>query len=399
MDWGLCPILKIMTDCIISDASQKYGSLPAVQIGDGQVSFTELNNRVKTYTDNLDKSDYFIRLNPEPTLEFIIQFFGNLRLGIVNVLTSPHQTNIPIQLTSPRQSPSPNQIATILPTSGTTGTPKLAVHSLDNYIKSAEGFISRFQLNPSDSWTLSLPLYHVGGLGILFRCLGSGAKIILPDDEAPDTATYISLVPTQFRRLYANSPQNLGKYKAIILGGAPLEFATDPKYNNFPLIPTYGLTEMTAMVTESGFALPNREFCISETGEILVRGDTLFMGYLSDNLIDLTLTGDNWFETGDGGGLDDTGGLVVSGRRDNMFISGGENIHPEEIEHAILKIPGIINVKVSSKPDTEYGRRPVADVETTGEVDLDEIQFNLREFLPKIKIPEIRGRRLGDRAK
>ena len=120
-----------------------------------------------------------------------------------------------------------------------------------------------------------------------------------------------------------------------------------------PIHTSYGLTEMASQVTTTppgaspgelrtaGRVLPGREVSISGGGEILVRGETLFAGYVDGEKVDRPLDADGWFHTGDLGDLDEDGYLRVLGRSDNLFISGGENIQPEEIEEALCSLEGV----------------------------------------------------------
>jgi O-succinylbenzoic acid--CoA ligase len=126
-----------------------------------------------------------------------------------------------------------------------------------------------------------------------------------------------------------------------------------------------------------GYVLSDRELAI-DNGEILVKGPTLFWGYLHHQH-------DGWFRTGDMGYLDSLGRLVIEGRKDRLFISGGENIHPEEIESVIGSIDGVMHVRVEAVSDEEFGSRPVAYIETH----LDEVYLRdiLRSKLPAYKIP------------
>ncbi len=167
-----------------------------------------------------------------------------------------------------------------------------------------------------------------------------------------------------------------------------------------PIHTSYGLTEMASQVTAtppgasreelrtSGRPLPHREISISEEGEVLVRGETLFTGYVKGDIIDRPLDVDGWFHTGDLGGLDADGFLRVRGRKDNLFISGGENIQPEEIEAALCRLDGIEDAVVVPVPDMEFGFRPVAFVRTTGgSVETEDLARALEPTLPRFKIP------------
>ena len=132
--------------------------------------------------------------------------------------------------------------------------------------------------------------------------------------------------------------------------------------------------------------MPNREVSISESGEILVRGETLFVGYVEGEELDRPLDEEGWFHTGDLGELDEDGYLRVGGRMDYLFISGGENVQPEEIEETLCRLEGVDEAVVVPVPDEEFGARPVAFVRATGRVS-EELAQELEPVLPRFKIP------------
>lgn len=299
--------------------------------------------------------------------------------------------------------------ATIVFTSGSTGTPKAALHTLGNHYYNALGSNENITLGPGDRWLHSLPLYHVGGLSIVFRCLISGATIGLPEPGAPVGreisrcgATHVSLVATQLLRLLRENKTVLEGLKAILLGGSamPNSLVKEASSRGLPVHTSYGLTEMASQVTTtppdaspdelrtSGKVLPHRELAISKEGEILVRGETLFAGYLREGGVERPLDPEGWFHTGDLGELDGKGYLRVTGRRDNMFISGGENIQPEEIEAILCRFDGVEQAVIVPLPDEEFGERPVAFVRTSsGDLSPERFADALGEVLPRFKIP------------
>jgi O-succinylbenzoic acid--CoA ligase len=296
--------------------------------------------------------------------------------------------------------------ATIVFTSGSSGAPKAALHTFGNHYYSALGSNANIALAPGDRWLHSLPLYHVGGLSILFRCLLAGATVALPEAGAPlgeaiAGATHVSLVSTQLLRLLREDldPREL---KAILLGGGPIppSLIDEALARGLPIHTSYGLTEMASQVTAtppgasrdvlhtSGRPLPHREISISDDGEILVRGETLFTGYVEGEVVDRPLDADGWFRTGDLGELDADGYLRVRGRKDNAFISGGENVQPEEIEDALCRLEAVEDAVVVPVPDAEFGFRPVAFVRTAGGVVEPELlSRELERTLPRFKIP------------
>ena len=264
----------------------------------------------------------------------------------------------------------------VILTSGSSGFPKAAVHNLANHIANAEGARSLIPLVTGDAWLLSLPLFHIGGLAILNRCALVAATVVLPDPTLPlqaqierDGLTHASLVPTQLLNLLADKQASLKSIKALLLGGGAIstDLLKQLKQRHIASFTSYGMTEMGSQITTgpalsdgtSGKLLPGRELKIVD-GVIWVRGDCLFMGYLTDNGIEKLLDAEGWFYTKDWGEWDANGNLKILGRVDNMFISGGENIQPEEIEAALKLHPLIDEAIVFPQPDMTFGQLPAA---------------------------------------
>ena len=277
--------------------------------------------------------------------------------------------------------------ATLVFTSGSTGTPKAALHTLGNHVWSARGSVEFFGLEPGDRWLLDLPLYHVGGLAVLVRCVLAGATVVLADHETPTDetiadhgVTHASFVATQLLRLLRDDRVDaLAGMKAILLGGSaiPPGLVADAHHRGLPIHTSYGMTEMASTVTAtppgadldalgtSGVVLPHRELTLADDGEILVRGATLFEGYVENGTVERP-DHDGWFPTGDLGAWAEIDGrqmLRIVGRKDNLFISGGENVQPEEIEATLGRIDGVRRAVVVPVADAEFGQRPVAFVE------------------------------------
>ena len=298
-------------------------------------------------------------------------------------------------------------LATMIFTSGSSTKPKAVMHQLSQHTASANGVIERLSLGPEDRWLMTLPMYHVSGLSVVFRCALARARVVFAENPLYEAlvssrATHVSLVGTQLQQLLHQSahrppPSSL---KAVIVGGGPISASAlaEARKKKWPVCTTYGLTEMASMVTLSepginlnisGWPLPRRELNISPEGEILVRGDCLFAGYWEAGDVSLPLDGKGWYHTGDLGRLDAAGRLVVLGRKDDMFISGGENVSPQEIENALMATPGIAMAVVVPAADEVFGLRPVAYVK--GEFDEAQVRTQLAEGLPKFKIPELRS--------
>lgn len=286
-----------------------------------------------------------------------------------------------------------DSLATFLFTSGSSGTPKIACHTYGNHYYSALGAVSALKLEDTSRWLLSLPLFHVSGLGILFRCFQQGAAVVLskmPIEQAIASRqiSHASLVPTQLYRLAAETFSSL---KCLVLGGAhtPSELLQKAHKNHLPVLTTYGMTEMSSMITLSDQLLPHRELKIETDGEIWVRGKTLFEGYWDTKTETVKkIDSDGWFPTKDIGRFSPEGHLEVLGRKDRLFISGGENIQPEVIEQALCAIEGIKQAAVVPVADPEFGHRPVAFIDdTTGSHDLESIRDALRSTLPSFMHP------------
>jgi len=310
---------------------------------------------------------------------------------------------------SPNQARSRERPATIIFTSGSTGTPKAVLHTWANHFYSAKGANANVPLGGGDQWLLSLPLYHVGGLAVLVRCALAGAAVALPGSEMSLSqgltgadATHVSMVATQFRRvLTALSDDPPAALRAVLLGGGPIPDALLQRGHEqgWPLHTTYGCTEMASQVTTTapgapldtlrtaGRRLPHRRVRI-ENGQIMVAGAPLFRGYVTADGLDDPRTDEGWYPTGDRGRLDAGGRLHVQGRLDRMFVSGGENVQPEEIEAALERLDGVERAVVVPVPDSEFGQRPVAFVRRTESSEARSLEDALARTLPGFKIPD-----------
>lgn len=300
--------------------------------------------------------------------------------------------------------------ATILFTSGSTGRAKAVLHTWDNHYYSALGSNQNIVLRGGDTWLLSLPLYHVAGVSVLFRCFLAGAAIAIPAPEKPlfDALTgfgvsHVSLVATQLLRLLETTGDTMpSSLKSVLVGGSaiPTSLIERAHHAGWPLYTTYGMTEMASQVTTtssdatlgerltSGRVLPYRKVTISAEGEICVGGDVCFAGYVEGDAVKEVLDPAGYYHTGDLGDIDEAGLLHVKGRRDNMFISGGENIHPEEIEQTLECYPAIDRAVVVPVPDREFGFRPVAFIQRGhAQASSDEITTYLSTKLARYMLP------------
>ena len=301
-----------------------------------------------------------------------------------------------------------NRLSTVTFTSGSTGGPQPILHLLRHHYHSATGSNANLSVEPGDRWLLSLPLFHVGGLSIIFRCLFSGGAMVLPDQSVSlarqivrDRVTHLSLVPTQLVRLLQDDliSEVADNLKVILVGGGPIpdRLLDKARRSGLEVYPTYGSTEMASQIATAGpghenclKALTHRELKISDESEILVRGQTLGWGQKSGAHWNLLSGSSGWYHTGDIGQFDDDGCLSVTGRLDNMFISGGENIHPEQIELALTQIDGIDRTVVVPIEDDKFGHRPVAFVKlqnSRSAPDGESLRSDLESQLPRFMLP------------
>ncbi|PJE80305.1 2-succinylbenzoate--CoA ligase [invertebrate metagenome] len=304
----------------------------------------------------------------------------------------------------------PNALLTVVATSGSTGTPKAIAHSYKNHFFNAVGSQSALPLKPEDSWLVSLPLFHVGGIAIIFRCLLAGATLIAFSKHQPlaETLTsyrisHLSLVNTQLYRLLIHEKMHLGNtgLRYILLGGgiASQPLVETAQNQGLVVLTTYGMTEMGSQVCTdkpvfsqygmtSGSLLPYCDIKIADHDEIYVRGKPLAQGILHKGELQTVTDASGWYHTGDRGKWLNNQ-ILVTGRTDNLFISGGENIQPEEIERALLLFPTVIQAVVVPYLNVEFGQRPVAYLKTTDSlINVDALKQHLSHHIARFKVPD-----------
>ncbi len=289
-----------------------------------------------------------------------------------------------------------------LTTSATTGNAKIVCLSVDNFLQNAKSTIKKIQFTSQDCWLLSLPLYHVSGLCIVFRTLYNTGSIYISkkNENILDTkATVFSMVPTQLFRFLQDKKavsKLAKKAKAILLGGSFVSGALLKESKKLPIWISYGLTETCSQVLLAkpkiikkqiflGFPDIHCEIKLGQDLEVYVRGKTVFKGYLKNQNIYSSTDNEGWFPTGDLSKFSKKYGYSITSRKDLMFISGGENIYPEEIEKALLEISGISQAVVVPLKDAEFGHRPIAFICSKKSIPF--IEKNLLLKLQKYKIP------------
>lgn len=281
--------------------------------------------------------------------------------------------------------------ALVIASSGTTGDPKLIVHDRDGLIAHARAVHEHLGVTASDRWLACLPLAHIGGLGVVLRSLLTGVPVDVLDGfdaetvvRAPTTlgSTLVSLVPTALDRIDAR------RFRWIVLGGS-----ADPVTRPANVVHTYGSTETGGGIVYGDRPLPGVELHIGVDGEISVRGPMLARGLRRrDGSIEPLVDDEGWFRTGDLGrlvsGSDGTDRLVVDGRRDDLIVTGGQNVWPEPVEAILASMPGIREVAVFGRVDPEWGERVVAAIVADGAPPrLPAVRDRVRAELPAYAAP------------
>jgi O-succinylbenzoic acid--CoA ligase len=296
----------------------------------------------------------------------------------------------------------------IVYTSGTTGRPKGAILTYGNHWWSAVASALNLGLLLDDTWLACLPLFHVGGLSILLRSAICGmTAVVQPRFDATEVnhaieqhgVSIVSVVSTMLERMLTERgdrayPPTL---RCVLLGGgpAPLPLLERASAAGVPVVQTYGLTETASQVVtlapedalrklgSAGKPLMGSELRVSADGEIWVNGPSVSPGYVNHP------PRDGWLRTGDLGRLDADGYLYVLDRRDDLIVSGGENVYPAEVEAALLAHPAVAEAGVIGAPDTQWGRRVTGVVVLRpGEMTTaDELIAFCRQHLAGYKVP------------
>lgn len=415
-----------MRDWLTVQAAERPDA-PFIDTGDRVVSFGEADDWVARVAGGLDVApESRVAVPASSTVEAVVAMLAVPRAGAVAVLLNPRlpQEERSRLLDVARVDAVVEDISglagrpviggtvdpaaphTVVFTSGSSGTPKGVVLTWGNLDAAAAASAAVLAHRPGDRWLAVLPLFHVGGLSIITRSLRQGGTVVLESGfEAASAAGNLaevelaSLVPTMLRRILDLQPRPYRNLRAVLVGGGPIPegLLDEARALGIPALPTYGMTETasqvaTARIDGDGRAFPlpgvmvrivdptGRDLSAGSIGEIAVDGPTVFPGYLDET----PRTGPHL--TGDLGWLDEDGALQVVGRRDDLIISGGENIRPVEVEGIIAAHPAVEDVAVWGEPDDEWGEVVVAAV--VGDVDEATLARWVKDSLAAYKAPK-----------
>lgn len=318
-----------------------------------------------------------------------------------------------------------NDVSSIIYTSGTTGRPKGAMLTFGNFWWSAAGSVLNLGHHHDDRWLACLPLFHVGGLSILLRSVIYGITAVVHEsfdagavnraiDE--DGVTILSVVSTMLQRMLdeRGSRPYPSSLRCVLIGGGPVppSLLQAALQLGAPVVQTYGLTETASQtatlapddamrklgsagkplfpvelrIERDGLVVPH-----DEVGEIVVRGPTVTRGYYNRPDATNDVIRDGWLHTGDLGYLDEDGYLYVADRRDDLIVSGGENVYPAEVEAVLLQHPLIQEAGVVGIPHDVWGQTVVAAIVIPSDawVSSDDVAAFCRQRLASYKVPRI----------
>ncbi len=314
--------------------------------------------------------------------------------------------------------------AGIIYTSGTTGVSKGAILTHNNMAANALNLLTCWQISSADRFLLTLPLFHVHGLGNGLHCwLISGCRMRLLErfEHQKAAAEFLDFrptlffgVPAMYVRLLDFAPEEAreigGFMRLFVSGSAPLpaQIFEDfrERFGHAPL-ERYGMSETLMNITNPysgerrpgsvGLPLPGvsvrlldpegRPVADGEVGELHLKGPNIFAGYWRREDATRAAFADGYFRTGDIATRSPDGYYTLCGRKSDLIISGGFNIYPREIEEFLQEQDGVAEAAVAAAPDRVRGEVPVAYVVTTREIDPADLEAICREKLASFKIP------------
>jgi O-succinylbenzoic acid--CoA ligase len=257
----------------------------------------------------------------------------------------------------------------VVVTSGSTGSGRGVLLPASAVRASAGATLDR--IGGPGSWLLALPVSAIGGLQVLARGILSdrpvtqlrrGEPLAAAVARLPAGRRYTSLVPTQLRRFLDTEPESLRAFDTILVGGAATDAALRERAREagIRIVPTYGMTETAGGCVYDGRPLDGVRARVTDGVELA--GPTLALGYRLDPVATEAAFVGGWFRTRDAGTLDTDGRLTLTGRLDDVVITGGVNVAPAAVEAALREHPAVADAVVFGRPDETWGQRVVAVV-------------------------------------
>jgi O-succinylbenzoic acid--CoA ligase len=305
-----------------------------------------------------------------------------------------------------------DRTALILFTSGSSGKPKAVMLSFENIIQSA--MIGNKVLNQTkeDKWLLSLPIYHIGGFSIIFRALLFGASIVIPDSLSSNDLsksikkhkpTLASFVSNQLKKFVDINFIPSNELRTVILGGgfSDKDLILESIEQGWKIVKVYGSTETSSFVSfmdteevkkkpgASGKVIHPNKIRVTGEGEIIIQSPAVMKGYFKNEKETTNKLRDGFYYSGDIGYLDKEGYLFIEAKRDDLIISGGENINPVEVEKMILLHHNVKEVCVVGIENKEWGQIVSAAIllKENSRLSESELKDFLKDKLSFFKIP------------
>lgn len=381
---------------------------------------------ISKYTDNK-----IVLLRNSNDLEFILNLYQIYKSGLFPILISPLTTDSEIADFIKRFNPGGlfdggtfkhtgdltsytkfnDNDAVVILTSGSSGIAKAVVHTFTSLLNAAKRVNETMEVNDSDKWLLSLPLHHISGFSILFRCLVGSIPLILSESLNPSERefekvlkfdpSFVSFVPSQLRDFLTSGSATTTNFRHILVGGSAVDvnLIKSSLEANLRISKVYGSSETAAFIAITDYESLNNDI---ESGarpldgvnilvvedELLVETDQLFNRYLDDDNLTSEKLKEGKFHTGDIAEIGSDGRFKITGRKNRFIISGGLNVDPQEVEKVISTFPGIIEVFVFSVVNEKWGEAVSALLKTDTEIDLQDFHSYLRSHLMIYKIPK-----------
>lgn len=376
----------------------------------------------------LEDADAEILLYQAEFKNSALKALDGITVPLVHLLDDDFVEGIRHNTPLPPQNTDPDQPVTLLYTSGTTGRSKGVIITGNNAYATAQNFSAIAEVGPRDTLLCDVPMFHVAGLfGVARAALLMGGTILISDRFQPAVTLGYMSDPALFVTHYFAVPQmavmmqrdpayataDLSGMKAIICGGAPVEKLVVERYaaDGVCVLSGYGLSEagtvfglpldldviveksdtsgLIAQMIEARIVnADGNDVPVGEIGEIWLRGPSITPGYWNQPDATAATFQDGWFKTGDAAVQDAEGFYRIVDRWKDMYISGGENVYPAEVEAELLSLENIVEAAVIGVADDKWGESGCAYVVKDGDITEQQIIDHCRAHLAAYKVPK-----------
>jgi fatty-acyl-CoA synthase len=437
-------------DRMLRDRARNTPQRVAIEYGDRLVTYAELDRRSDDLARSLTAGERIATLTGNSP-EHVVTFFACAKAGAVLLplswRLSPHELAFQLDDAEPSlflvedayadlaeaalelasvdparvpgagapRAPRPDDALLLIYTSGTTGKPKGAVLTHANCFWTNLSLDLTIGIDGGDVVLQSLPQFHCGGWNAQpLLALWKGARLVLErffDAEralrliAERRVTTMMGVPANYlfmREAEGFARADVSSLRRVLVGGAPMPLALLDAWaeRGVEIVQGYGLTEAAPNVLgvppedarrKAGWAGKPYAYVdcdLSSAGELLVRGPNVFPGYWRNPGATAAVLRDGWLSTGDVAERDEEGFYRIRGRRNDLIISGGENIYPAEIEDVLASHPAVVEAAVVGVENERWGEVGAAFVVVAGDVSEDELADFCRSRLARFKVPK-----------